>query len=125
MGNCTTCHFDKPGHSLVSDDFCGNFLVPCDGEMHILWQLDPSFFAGGAQSAGTVSIYYGHSCDEDLTVIITREDFTTEQFQVSNGNTRSLTVLNLNSVAIVCPNQNQNRNRCEGKYCIDLHYAVE
>ena len=124
MGCNACCPDDGPLQigDLVSDEFCGNFDIPCGKETEGLWVLDQTFFDAGAQTAGTVSVYYEGGCGEFVTVTISRLNLPDTTFDVPLRNTRSISALNLTEVRINCLNGDS--GRCRGKYCLNLHYDV-
>ncbi|MGP4075896.1 S-Ena type endospore appendage [Halobacillus sp. K22] len=128
MGNCSACCPDQTViGDIVTDNFCGNFAIPCNTtnlDIIRVWRLDPAFFNAGAQSAATVSVYYDQGCDSSLEVRVTKRFGQTETIQVPRQNTRSITVLDAVSVDIFCRSEQNTQAICRGKYCIDLHYDV-
>ncbi|WP_404430483.1 S-Ena type endospore appendage [Sutcliffiella horikoshii] len=124
MGCNACCPDDSPLQfgDLATDEFCGNFDIPCGQAVNNLWVLDQSFFDAGAQTAGTVSVYFEGGCSEEVQVTITRMGLPDEVITVPARNTRSISALNLTAVGVNCLDGDM--GRCRGKYCINLHYDV-
>ena len=123
MGNCSACCPDTTIlGDLATDNFCGNILLPCGTQNEVIWQLDNSFFTAGAQTAGTVSVFYDVGCDDLLTVTITDRLGGIRVVEIPPGNTRSYSLLNIVKVDITC--NGETGTICRAKYCIDLHYDV-
>lgn len=120
-GCCPDSNSSLQFGDLVTDEFCGNFDIPCGEETEGLWVLDQTFFDEGAQTAGTVSIYFEGGCGEFITVTVSRRNLPDTTFNVPPRNTRSISALNLTEVRVNCP---EGDGRCRGKYCLNLHYDV-
>jgi hypothetical protein len=123
MSSCCCCPDNQPLQfgDLTSDEFCGNFDLPCKKDPVTVWSLDHTLFDANAQTAATVSVYYDSGCGDSVKVLVERKDGTFATLEVDKLNTRSITILNIISVKIQC---SEGSNRCKGKYCINLHYDV-
>jgi hypothetical protein len=111
---------------IVTDEICGVFNIPC-GEKTTVWELDTAVvFGNGAQSAASVSIYYDKGCGEEMKLTLTSATNTTHEILIPKLNTRSYTFLNIIKAEVECLEKNgqSSNQRCQGKYCITLHYDV-
>lgn len=125
MANC--CCPDSSA-SFVSDEFCGNFTIDCaadPGTDIVVW--DSTFTI----DAGTISVFYDNGCDDTLSVTIYRggslgTEVDTLEIPLAtsgpNGNTRSVTVQNFDTVVINCTGDGT--GTCRGKYCISANYFL-
>ena len=125
MGCNACCPDDSPMQfgDLVADEFCGNFDLKCGERLVPIWDLDQTFFDAGAQTAGTVSVYFEGGCRDFVTVTVSRRNLPDTTFTVPPKNTRSISALDLTAVRISCPD-GEGTGRCRGKYCLNLHYDV-
>ncbi|MEY4479508.1 MAG: hypothetical protein RLZZ267_186 [Bacillota bacterium] len=111
---------------IVTDEVCGVFNIPC-GEKATVWELDTAVvFGNGAQSAASVSIYYDKGCSDAMKLILTSASNTKHEIEIPKWNTRSYTFLNIIRAEIECGEKKEtpSTERCQGKYCISLHYDV-
>ncbi|WP_179298843.1 S-Ena type endospore appendage [Evansella halocellulosilytica] len=109
--------FSDPYSLLASDEVCGNFTVTCGQTDVIVWNTSD------VTSAGTVSIYYGSGCADELIVTVVDSEAIADTFLVPSQNTRSRTYANIVEVRVSCP-PGGNQTSCHGRYSIDLHYLV-
>ncbi|MGD6817756.1 DUF3992 domain-containing protein [Metabacillus sp. 84] len=127
---CGCCPDDSMRGDIVTDDFCGNFNVPCRGGGNplpeLLWRA--ANVLNGVETAGTVSVYYDSGCADELLmipiVLVNGAEENLAPILIAPGNTRSYTTKNLVGLLIVCSSESNQQGSCRGKYCITYHYDV-
>ncbi len=127
---CGCCPDDTMRGDIQTDEFCGNFVIPCQSstgspQSVLLWQAVNVF--DGAQTGGTVSIYYENGCSDAIQMIpvVIQNGVETDlpPILIAPGNTRSYTTINIVGLRVLCTSANPQGN-CRGKYCVNYHYDV-
>ena len=118
MGNA--CCPDRGG-IFLTDEFCGNFTIPCeDGADPVtVWNSD-------FEVSGTVSVFYDRGCADPLTVDVLLAGSNVGTLTIpsqpgNTGNTRSITLPAFDELQITCDGTG---NACTGKYCLNIHYPA-
>jgi hypothetical protein len=97
---------------LITDKFCGNFQITCNGSRQTLWEnvgITPS-------PSGTITILLQEGCTS-IDVLIN----SSTMFEVQKEQSISHTFDSLEKVEIQCQDPGK---PCIGKYCMTIHYFV-
>ncbi|MET1179326.1 S-Ena type endospore appendage [Peribacillus simplex] len=108
----------KPELFLTTNEFCGNFNLPCGSSNFTVWNTDE------VSPSGTVSVFYSDGCSGNLTVSVTDSSGFTDTFDIPPLNTISRTYSDLVMVRLTCPAGTGN-GICSGKYCITISYPID
>jgi Protein of unknown function (DUF3992) len=104
-----------PVDNIIVDDFCGNISI-LQNQVVIseLWEslIDNSV-------TGTINIYNNESSSEPIIVEVIGT--IARVLTVEPGNTRSISVSNLQSATLI--NEGTNTSPIHGKYCININYC--